>query len=269
MIEISDLTFKSVLDPIKTEETLYYQLRDLDLDYPYVAFPVAFSINSFGVERTQFFIDTINSRYPQKKIFVCQHIYVNRIKFGENFVFTPHTEEGDSYYFIPHYNPIYLKKPGKKNIAERKYEFSFMGDFKTHPDRFKLSQINSIEIPIHPTGMWFFSHSPEDQKNLLSRYTEFLASTKISICPRGSGPSTLRLFESMSVGSVPLIFNDLKIPEFLKELVLKSRIENFIAGDRSFLEGKDLQKISDVIYETYWDEFSNENLYKSIIKSIK
>jgi len=267
MIEIPNHTFESVIDPIKTEETIYHQIKDLSLKYQYVALPIAYSINSLGVERTQSLIDQINLSYHEKKIFVCQHIYVNRINFGNNLVFTPHTEFGDPYYFIPHYNPIYHTKGDKKPIGERGYEFSFVGDFNTHSDRSRLSHINSEKIIVFPTGNWFFSHPEDKQKQLLSRYKEILEDTKISICPRGTGPSTLRLFESMSTGSVPLIFNNLKVPDSIKSLILKTDIDTFLQDRNHHVEG--LQEISDGIYDIYWEEFSNENLYKSILKVIQ
>jgi hypothetical protein len=219
------------------------------------------------LEKTQSLINQINSSYKEKKIFVCQHIYVNRINFGNNLVFTPHTEIGDPYYFIPHYNPIYSEKGYKKPIEERKYEFSFVGDFNTHQDRPRLSYLNSEKIKIQPTGNWFFSKDEASQKDLLPTYKEILENTKISICPRGTGPSTLRFFESMSVGSIPIIFNNLKIPESIDPFIFKDNIDSFIQS-RDYSK-KDLQFISDKIYDTYWNELSNDNLYKSILKIIQ
>lgn len=269
MIEIKDLNFSQVEDPIKTEETIYFQIRDLSLKIPYVAFPIAYSINTLGIEKTQQILNRINLDYPFKKFFVCQHISVNKLNFGENLVFTPHTEKGDSYFFIPHYNPIYKNPPKVKKIKNRKIDFSFVGDFNTSLDRVKLSSFNYPESIIKPTGKWFFSCDQKSRESLLSYYIETLEDTKISMCPRGTGPSTLRLFESMSVGSIPVIFNDLDIPEILQSLVIKVDLDRFVLGDYTEeILSKNLQEISDGIYEVYWSNFSNSNLSKSILKSI-
>lgn len=271
MIEIEEIKFDAVSDPIKTEETIYHQIKDLNFDIPYVAFPIAYSINTLGIDQTQNLIDRINQRYRFKKFFVCQHIFVNRINFGgENLVFTPHTEKGDPYYFIPHYNPIYDSPPPKKLVSERKIFFSFIGDFNTSPDRFTLSNFSSDKTIIKPTGKWFFSHDQEKRENLLSEYISVLENTKISLCPRGSGPSTLRLFESMSVGSIPIIFNNLDLPDFTEEFVLRLELDKFITGTyTSDILSLDLQKMSDGIYEAYWNNFSNTNLSNSILKIFK
>lgn len=269
IIEVKDLNFTQVEDPIKTEETIYFQLRDLDLKVPYVAFPVAYSINTLGIEKTQQILNRINLDYPFKKFFVCQHIFVNKLNFGENLVFTPHTEKGDSYFFIPHYNPIYKVPPKVKKIKNRKIDFSFVGDFNTSLDRVKLSSFNYPGSIIKSTGKWFFSCDQESQRSLLLSYTETLKETKISLCPRGTGPSTLRLFESMSVGSVPIIFNGLDVPDILQNLIIRVDLDQFILG--SYTEeilSKNLQEISDGIYEAYWSNFSNSNLSKTILKSI-
>lgn len=270
MIEIGELNFGGVDDPIKTEETIYHQLRDLELKVPYVAFPIAYSINTLGIEKTQSLIDRINSRYPFKKFFVCQHIFVNKLNFGSNMVFTPHTEKGDPYFFIPHYNPIYQEPPGKNSISRRGINFSFVGDFNTSPDRLRLSHFSYPETTIKSTGKWFFSHDKETQQELFFSYKDLLENTKISLCPRGTGPSSLRLFESMSVGAVPLVFNNLDLPEEIEKFIIKTDLEEFISGDvTEDILSKDLQYFSDGIYEEYWKNFSNSNLSKSILKVIK
>ena len=40
--------------------------------------------------------------------------------------------------------------------------------------------------------------------------------SKFSLCPGGSGPNTIRLWESLSFGSIPVILaNDHKLPHFV------------------------------------------------------
>jgi hypothetical protein len=269
IIESEILKFQNVSDPIKTEETIYGQLVKKNLKIPYVAFPLAYSINTLGLEKTQEVVNEINKKHPFKKFFVCQHIFVNRIDFGGNLVFTPHTEKGDPYFFIPHYNPIYGHKPEIIKINERSIDFSFMGDFNTSPDRERLSFFNHSKCLVKPTGKWFFSHDEGAQRDLLITYKKILEDTKISICPRGTGPSTLRLFESMSVGSIPLIFNNLDLPEVLENFVIKADLQEFIEGKiTEEILSKNLKDYSEGIYDAYWSGFSNQNLSNQILKII-
>ena len=51
-----------------------------------------------------------------------------------------------------------------------------------------------------------------NEKKKTKAYNELLSDSVFSICPEGAGPNTLRLWESMSVGSIPVVFADGWIP---------------------------------------------------------
>lgn len=263
------IKFDEVDDPVKTEELIYHQLKNIDLKIPYVALPIAYTINKFGLIETQKIINEIEIKYPFKKLFVCQHILVNKLNFKNNIVFTPHTEKNDNFFFIPHFNPNYYEKPNIKKIEERKYKMSFLGDFNTHKTREMLKKINSEEILVEETGNWFFYKPKEEQIIFKQLYTEILNDSKISLCPRGTGPSTIRLFESMSVGSIPMIFNNLKLPSEIENSIFKINIYDLLLGKFNLPNNKELQNMSDFLLEYYWDYLSNENLYKTIINQIQ
>lgn len=270
MIALENFKFELVDDPIKTEQTLYGQLKDKELGIEYVGLPIAYLINTIGLNETQKIIDSINYNQPERKFFICQHIFVNLLNFGNNLVFTPHTVNSDNYHFIPHFNPIFSNPPGRVPIKDRKLEYSFIGDFNTNEIRNRLSALNSKSTPIIPTGQWFFSKDKNERETLLGSYTETLKYSKFSLCPMGTGPSTLRLFESMSVGSIPIIFNDLKIEPGIKKLIRSIKIDDFIK-DPNIIESSesDIESDSMKLYEIYWETLSNENLYKSVLKVIK
>jgi hypothetical protein len=271
IIHEGDIFFNDVVDPIKTEETIFHQLKhSAELPLDYVAVPLAYRLNRRGIENTQNFINEINSRHPQRKFFVCQHIWVNLLDFGENLVFTPHTINSDQFCFIPHYNANYSEKPDLVEIQSRKIDFSFMGDYGTNDLRAQLSQANHPNSFFKNTELWFFSHSEGVKSNLKSEYKKLLESTKFALCPPGTGPSTLRLFEAMSVGCIPIIFNDLKIPPDLEGLIIKSSHEDFSTSKiRYILEEIDISKISGEILEVYWERYSNQRLSQSILLELK
>jgi hypothetical protein len=118
--------------------------------------------------------------------------------------------------------------------------------------------------------LWFFSQPNEIQQKLEIEYKRVLESTKFALCPPGTGPSSLRLFEAMSVGCIPIIFNDLKLPTNLDGLVVRSNYSDFKNGKtKSILENMDISEISKKIYEIYWAEYSNQNLSKSIMSFLE
>lgn len=262
----SHISFDQVNDPIKTEQTIFNQIKNIDLGIPYVGLPIAYSINHFGIEKTQSIIDEIEKQYSNKKIFVCQHILVNQINFGENIVFTPHTIEKDKYHFIPHYNPIFVTRQQYKKTSLRTNNFSFMGDFNTNRLRQQISNLLSDKIPVFSTGKWFFSHDEITKQSLKNKYKILLEDTKFPLCPPGTGPSTLRLFESLSSGGFPIIFNDIKLPKKLFKYCIKISIEEIY--NKSLFEKFD-DCLQEEVLDVYWNEFSNDNLSKSIVETIR
>lgn len=262
------VSFSQIDDPIRTEETIFNQLKEVDLGLPLVSLPIAFSINKFGVPRTQQMIDEIERKESCKKIYVCQHILVNKLSFGENMVFTPHTLEEDSYNFVPHYNPAFQEKIAFTRTSDRNFNFSFMGDYNTNSIREEIGKRFSGMFPVQQTGKWFFSHDSATQQHLKSNYKRLLEDTKFPLCPQGTGPSTLRFFESLSSGGFPVIFNSLKLPSDIRKYVIKSSIEDL--ENRDF--EKSLERFDDSLQEEmvdlYWSRYSNENLSLSIIERI-
>tara|TARA_B110000879_G_C10909636_1_gene407783 strand:+ start:140 stop:508 length:369 start_codon:yes stop_codon:yes gene_type:complete len=52
------------------------------------------------------------------------------------------------------------------------------------------------------------SHHIDEHHQRTFRYNAILSDTKFSLCPEGAGPNTLRFWESIAVGSIPVIFSD-------------------------------------------------------------
>jgi hypothetical protein len=257
--------FSNVDDPIKTEETINFQLireaAKIDTDYNFVSMPLAWNINKIGLLNTQKIINDVCSTHSGKKLFfVCQHILVNKLNFHGHLVFTPHATLLDSYIPIPHYSCNYdldLVKPWN----DREYEFSFMGSFKTHPVREKIcNQLkNKNDCLFIDTGDWHFYGDEVKQRDNKKRYIELLGNTKYSLCPRGTGPSTIRMWEAMAMGSYPVIISD----------YLKMPLEIMVSNDLWFKAPENcdiiIDKDDEFNNDEYFQYFSNENLVKSIV----
>ncbi len=263
-------SFDHVTDPVKTEQTISEQLikrsKDIKTDKIYISFPIAWNLNNKGIGYTQNVINSICEKYKNKNIFfVCQHILVNNLNFHNNLVFTPHATILDPYVAIPHYTCNYdlnYVKPWN----EREYLFSFVGSFRTHPVRQRLYQLlkHRNDCYIVDTGAWHFENSKQTQIQNSNEFSKILGNTKYSLCPRGTGPSTIRIWESMAMGSYPVILSDiLKMPmsrQFSDELWLQTP-EDLINFETSL--GK-----SEYNNSSYFGLFSNENLYKSIEENL-
>ncbi|HYJ06580.1 MAG TPA: exostosin family protein [Chthoniobacterales bacterium] len=93
------------------------------------------------------------------------------------------------------------------------YLFSFMGSVRNAPVREKLATLR------HPRS--FFQNTTEDFDRILDRkmgrrerldydrrYAEVAKASKFVLCPRGLSASSIRLFETMQMGRVPVILSD-------------------------------------------------------------
>ena len=97
--------------------------------------------------------------------------------------------------------------------------------------------------------------------------------TKIALCPRGAGLSTIRLWEAMSYACVPLLISDkLKMPlEHTirwKECLIRVP-ENDVSNVFNYIPKEDeLQEMSNKILKVYKTYFNNKNLYKSVLLNL-
>lgn len=156
-----------------------------------------------------------------------------------------------------------------KPIPSRNYLASFIGAYMKHylnDDRKLLMEIESSNIYIQITDRWHLDESVykyqvnkklipekhlEEQREKILNYNKILSDTKFSLCPIGAGPNTLRFWESIAIGSIPVFFNTEFVPPFFDE----------------FIALKDTnQKLSDVF--VYVDlERENPNAFIKVLES--
>ena len=259
------LSKEKYFDPVKTEqniqESLFKHHKDLPDDLNYVNIPIAQTINKHGVHIAQRAIDDIEAKYKCKKKFVCQHILVNKLNFYGNVVFTPHAVFSDNRVCIPHYNNFF-NKGDIIDYDSRKYKASFIGSSLTHIIRKKLFKLdNGKDIIVRDTGNWFYEKGSIDRQKYLYKFKEFLLNSKLSLCPEGTGPSTIRLYESMAVGSIPVIFNNVKIPNGFEKYVIRLNTVDEVAD----LDPDSYIERSKSLHIDYWNNISNYNVYKILL----
>lgn len=93
--------------------------------------------------------------------------------------------------------------------------YSFQGAFETHPLRLRIGRLNDERALIedttsHPGRQ--YGQSAEIYAAYRERYARILCESLFILCPRGSGASSIRLFEALKVGRVPVIISDDWIP---------------------------------------------------------
>lgn len=271
ILELEGHTFDNVSDPVKTEQNVYELFiknqQYLPENFGYIALPLADLINKKGVPYVQHLLDSVEKAYPNfKKVYVCQHILVPYLNFYDNTVFTPHTLRGDKAICIPHYNSL-ITRDHFIPVNERKYLYSFVGCFNTHPLRSQLTVFHGDSSPILDTGIWHYQKAQEQRGAFQESYINILCHTKFNLCPPGTGVSTIRLFEILAAGSVPVIFNDIKLPEEVEQYCLRTSLDNLLTDIESAVDS--LHKNCEAIHTAYWRSLCNHEMFNYILKHVQ
>ena len=135
-------------------------------------------------------------------------------------------------------------KEFKELNGEMKYLYSFIGGYNKKWYMSNLRELllkmnhNGNESYIKDTGNWHFDQvvynklqniegelNEDDIFKLKTRkYNEVMKSSRYTLCPSGSGPNSIRLWEAMAIGSIPVLLSDkLDLPNH--ELINKSIIK--------------------------------------------
>lgn len=199
-------------EQVKTEYTAYRLLKSNPIakEVNYLVIPWSVLIN----EKKLHLVPNIklNGGFT-----ICQHVHYEKIipilkKMGINVLFTPHVNKVHKEMTVlsfPH-----LAVNSKAQSLPKDIYYSFIG-FNTHPTRVKIFKMkhpkNSLIIQ---RKQWHFNEVNANIKlHEKNEYEDVLLRTRFSLCPRGVGASTLRFWESLKAGSIPvLIADDMSLP---------------------------------------------------------
>lgn len=156
------------------------------------------------------------------------------------------------------------------------YLFSFMGSIRNAPIRCKLATLS------HPRS--FFQNTTEDFDRILHRkmerrerldydrrYAELSKASKFVLCPRGLSVSSIRLFETMRMGRVPIIISDQWVPPVgphWEKFSIRIKERDF-AHIPSLLEQRESEGVAmGELARKQWEEwFSDEVVFHRLVES--
>jgi hypothetical protein len=183
-----------------------------------------------------------------KTFTVCQYDDGCLINLGDTIQFLS-SRKSDKGFDIPllskHHNKPFFNK-------EKKIYASFIGRKRTSEYRDKMfSALENIDNV----------YLKDSDKVSTSKYRNIILESYISLCPRGYGGSSFRLFESMQLGSVPYLFADIDTRPF-KDFInwdqfsFFSDNENKLINDFSLFNIEELRymgQLSNAIFNGYID----------------
>ena len=122
--------------------------------------------------------------------------------------FDPRRQRACSYLFLPNGSVAPGPDPGEGDALL----FSFMGRGGNRT-RARILRLRHPRAHIADTsGTDFFGSQDEAHERQRRDFSAIISRSKFVICPRGAGPSSFRIFETMAAGRVPVILSDLWVP---------------------------------------------------------
>lgn len=214
MVIYEFLTELFAYESIKTEYTAYTILsrHPLATNVDYLAAPWSVLINKRRLSDRAHL-----PALPQLQhgCTVCQHISYEQIlpiliEIGIKTLFTPHVCR--SYPDIEVLPFPHLAVNGTGPADHKDILYSFVGCVSTHPTRRILCRLpKHQDIIMVCKETWHFES--KDRPTEEARFKKVLSRSRFSLCPRGTGASTIRFWESLQAGAIPvLISDDMKLP---------------------------------------------------------
>lgn len=226
---------------------------DVLLDFVYFGFPWAALIDGLRADSASAFkiltaLEHSESLLPAKQrvITVAQHIHADQYASifracGVTDVFWSHCRKNQENLHGVRFHPFSLFPAQTANEPiqadphrPRKWLATFIG---AHNPKVYLTDVRAIifedagrydDVLIVKRDSWHFqravyeqqvaSKKPEDaqlaaEEKMREEYLESLRDSTFTLCPSGSGPNSIRIFESLSVASIPIILTrELALP---------------------------------------------------------
>jgi hypothetical protein len=211
-------------DNVGTEHLAYQLLKKdpLHASVSYVAIPWAVLINKKQLDR----VEKLNLKVANG-FAICQHIKYEDIipllkKMGVKTLFTPHAIREKVYDGVEVVAFPHLAANGIEGAINKDVWYSFIGCSNTHPVRKVLFGMqHPVNTIIIERKLWHWANafkpgstSVDQQQAEALEYQEALARSRFSLCPRGTGASTIRFWESLQAGAIPVLFADaMTLPE--------------------------------------------------------
>lgn len=199
-------------EAIPTEYSAFKLLRDnpLATNVYYLAAPWSVLLNT----RRRFFDTKLNLNI-ENGFTICQHISYAQImpylkSHGITTLFTPHALTHTDMTVLPFpHHPVNGVEPSNKDLL-----CSFVGCLVTHRVRSMMwnARPRSRDVKLIARRAWHYELS--DRARNQNEYRNILARSRYSLCPRGTGASTIRFWESLQAGAIPVLLSDaMKLPD--------------------------------------------------------
>lgn len=290
--------------PVITEKTFFEQNKN---DQTYLGFPWATIIDkNYNVD---VIFNIINSYIKEgiQYYTCCQHIHFRKLislfkRLNIHTLYTCHkTNIEDKISDIQLKPcPLYaanIEDPNRNTFFQnkdmltisRKYLYSFQGAYNPrcyltdirknifnmkHPDNCFIKNIGGwhYENVVYSNKQNIYGELNESQNSSerTNQYNQLLLDSRYSLCPSGSGPNSIRFWESLAVGSIPILLADtLELPahELWDKAIIRiseKKLEELpnILSNISHEKENNMRKNCVKLYEYYKNNYKNIEVNK-------
>ena len=249
---------------------VYNKSEELSRDYIAISWTTLYCENKDpGI---QAFLNNLDN--TKKYFTICQHDDATKHKLPDDtLIFSLSRSRTDNPYIknsVP--TPLICSKIPSPPIAQKDIFASFVGSI-THPIRYKLYESCKNHSDFYFSGQGW---SPVVSKNRMDEFLNISNRSKFTLCPRGYGNTSFRLYECMQLNSVPVyISNDFYLPwsdelnwnEFCI-IINESEIQN-IGDILHNITDDQYNRMQTKIKEIYNAYFSLDGVCDNILKRIK
>jgi hypothetical protein len=265
-----------------TEELCYNYLvknyKTLNIDHIYI--PIQWTAlhlqNNWGNDTREVtaFCQNLNEKYPNEKFFtVVQWDGGTLVPINNCNIFACSGNFNSQIGKNSIYEPIPLKVDPHPTYSNKKYKVGYCGR-STHDIRKKMIDLLSNideEFKIYDTDT---NHMTDVHFKI---FRDILNESIFSLCPRGYGPTSFRLYESIQVGSIPIIISDVDWLPFkqyinwnkLSVIVDPKDIKNIPKIVDELIDSKEYIKMLEYGKYCYNEYFSEEGIAKTLVKIIQ
>ena len=291
--------------PVITEKTFYEQNKN---NSDYLGLPWATIIDkNISLDHVY---NVIANNQTKPNFTCCQHIHFRKLidfwrSIGIKTVYSPHKKIGedqiDGIKILP--CPLFavnVEDKTRNNLiletdileCDRSLLYSFVGGYQPwdyltdiREKIFNLESRSKEDVYIRNTGTWHFNcvvyndkqndrgelNESNEHKDKTRVYNELLLKSKFTLCPSGSGPNSIRFWEALGAGSIPVLLADtLDLPnnKLWSSGILRVKESDIHRIDeilRSItpVEIKNRQKHCLTIYNQYKDNYRGLQLEES------
>lgn len=109
-----------------------------------------------------------------------------------------------------HYLSTHTARPPFVDLphSQRDLLFSFVGNAGNHPVRRRIVELRHSRGVSADVAGGAWGSGREAVTRFVAEYADVMSRSRFALCPRGLGTSSIRLFESMQSGTVPVIVSD-------------------------------------------------------------